>query len=532
MEKSDRKKILEKVYSDLKQNIGNIQQINFSKINKDEFPPSSYRIDLKITSIVDFEKDKIETKDIFHLNLFFPDYYPQVQPIIKFTKRSDVPFHPHIKTQKKYWMNVIPYDEENIWMDYQEYDSNESISSYILRMTKSLQFHPRFIKKDYEKIGDKEALVWFIQKEGKNIFPIDPTEIVSLTPYSNQEQVSVGNSQPITSKIPNSPTQPNRIVLRKSILKEKKFNIDNSETTKVKFNIVEETPAYSPQPKPKPNIPIFENSSAQLRNQYDNNYEIYIDSNARKEVLNHIEWGNLTSKNNRIEQGGILLGDVYVDTELGITYGVVWKSIPADYTEGSPISLEMSHESWKKMIDEIDTYHLSPNGSPPQIIGWYHTHPNTLDVFMSSTDLATQQRLFGYDWQFAIVLNPHKKIWRAFHGADAKSCKGFFIKKDDEENFIPENSLITAQSLPTVIENDTDGSLPTTNNIKRWHVKAFSIGLILFLVTLIIILVLKLATENTDTFPSPVEDIIETPSNSIQQNNIESSNLKDTIRKK
>lgn len=46
---------------------------------------------------------------------------------------------------------------------------------------------------------------------------------------------------------------------------------------------------------------------------------------------------------------------------------------------------------------------------------------------MSGTDRTTQQRLFGNDWQFAIVLNPHKKIWRAFYGANSSGCRGYVL---------------------------------------------------------------------------------------------------------
>ena len=87
----------------------------------------------------------------------------------------------------------------------------------------------------------------------------------------------------------------------------------------------------------------------------------------------------------------------------------------------------MNHATWKKMIDRVDMMLDSNPNKDLQIIGWYHTHPNQLDVFMSETDVGTQMRFFSNDWQFAIVLNPHKKLWRAFHGKNAEECKGFLI---------------------------------------------------------------------------------------------------------
>jgi len=94
----------------------------------------------------------------------------------------------------------------------------------------------------------------------------------------------------------------------------------------------------------------------------------------------------------------------------------------------------MTHETWKEMLDKADKL-LEQSGSALQIIGWYHTHPNTLDVFMSGTDQNTQSRLFGNDWQFAIVLNPQKRIWCAFYGSHSTECQGYII--DNEENFEP-----------------------------------------------------------------------------------------------
>ena len=76
-------------------------------------------------------------------------------------------------------------------------------------------------------------------------------------------------------------------------------------------------------------------------------------------------------------------------------YGVVDDAISGDLASGSSTYLEMGHSTWKKMIDELDKIRFSSSSGNAQIIGWYHTHPNELDVFMSGTDKGTQSRFLA-----------------------------------------------------------------------------------------------------------------------------------------
>jgi proteasome lid subunit RPN8/RPN11 len=80
------------------------------------------------------------------------------------------------------------------------------------------------------------------------------------------------------------------------------------------------------------------------------------------------------------------------------------------------------------MIDKLDLINEDNQEDELQVIGWYHTHPGRLSVFMSGTDLNTQSKMFSMVWQFAIVLNPQKQLWRAFSGSKAKECKGYMLK--------------------------------------------------------------------------------------------------------
>ncbi len=64
---------------------------------------------------------------------------------------------------------------------------------------------------------------------------------------------------------------------------------------------------------------------------------------------------------------------------------------------------------------------------------------------MSGTDMNTQQRFFNQSWHYAIVLNPHKQIWKAFVGIKAMDCQGFFLKDKDNSDLVEELKTSTKQ---------------------------------------------------------------------------------------
>jgi proteasome lid subunit RPN8/RPN11 len=201
-----------------------------------------------------------------------------------------------------------------------------------------------------------------------------------------------------------------------------------------KFQInKEEKPAYQPLPLPEPLLSIDSRLVANTENN-NGSHKIYISAPAFATIAEHIGWGKNTDKNT-VEQGGVLLGKVYFDEQKHLYFGIVQKALPAQEAQGTMAYLEIGHEVWKQMMDTFDE--LTENNEAykdMQIIGWYHTHPNHLSVFMSGTDRNTQATFFDKDWQFAIVLNPHKKQWRAFYGKNADECQGFILSEADKEN--------------------------------------------------------------------------------------------------
>ena len=76
------------------------------------------------------------------------------------------------------------------------------------------------------------------------------------------------------------------------------------------------------------------------------------------------------------------------------------------------------------MYKELDTMNQRrPAQERLELVGWFHTHPNSLDVFMSGTDRWTQSRLFSGERCIALVFNPHRKLWKCFRTEECLDTK-------------------------------------------------------------------------------------------------------------
>ncbi|OAD23913.1 Mov34/MPN/PAD-1 [Candidatus Thiomargarita nelsonii] len=320
----------------------------------------------------------------------------------RFTTVGEFPiiFHPHFK--------CVKYDRCR-WVDYKQYDPNEKLGDYILRVAHSLKYESAYIKEQpTTSVGNEKALKWYRENRNQHdFFPRDKTEL----PHSLEE---IKKGQLFKAHSPKSK------IMKPSTFKAKK-----------KFEVKKIEPPYQPEEKQLPrHFKKSKNKSDFSTSRFsflarDNKHHLYIREAAWRMIDHHIGWARNTSSN-MVEQGGILLGKAYTDAAKNLTYGVVEQAIDGKSAKGSGAYLEMTHQTWKEMFDRVD--HLLANkDSKLQIIGWYHTHPNMLDVFMSGTDQATQSRLFCQDWQFAIVLNPQKQRWRAFYGSHSKECQGYVI---------------------------------------------------------------------------------------------------------
>lgn len=166
---------------------------------------------------------------------------------------------------------------------------------------------------------------------------------------------------------------------------------------------------------------------------------LYILPSAFEELDREIHWRTST-RMNRMEQGGILLGRVFRDGQ-GQVCGAVEHIIPSTKS-GTATYIQFRHDDWIAMYREFDEKYASANegGVRLSVIGWYHTHPN-MPVHMSSIDKNTHISFFPKAWQFSVIFNPQKGIWSVFNGDTCANCSGLLF-------------------CPLVVEEETEPSLP------------------------------------------------------------------------
>jgi proteasome lid subunit RPN8/RPN11 len=368
--------------------------------------PETYSVEININSITKItELGTPIWTDKFKMDISLPIGYPTSQyPEIKI---YPPPFHPHFSIRKR-----LLGTEYGLWVDPNPRPKNDDLGNVILCLLRSLRFEAEFIETRSNRIANRKALEWYSYWSSsfeRGIEPWFPSDKTNL-PFSLSSE---------TSKKFDVESKHFSFREAEGELAKKKFAVAERKS----FEILESTPAYTPTkafiPDTKRYMPSdFRNGSE--------SHHLYITRKAGEKIFRHISWDKITSTN-KVEQGGILLGYPHYDETRNITWGMIEDAIPGETAVGTSAYLDMNHETWKKMIDQADTLLDSNLEKGLQILGWYHTHPNQLDVFMSGTDRGTQARVFSNDWQFAIVLNPHKKIWRAFHGENAEECLGFFV---------------------------------------------------------------------------------------------------------
>ena len=104
------------------------------------------------------------------------------------------------------------------------------------------------------------------------------------------------------------------------------------------------------------------------------------------------------------EQAGILCGHAYEDD--GQLYINVTTALPVD-TVSDAAHFAFHEASWQKIWPQLD--------DSSTILGWYHTHPG-MGIFLSATDLHTQQQHFASPWQVAMVIDPVSGELGFFYG--------------------------------------------------------------------------------------------------------------------
>lgn len=155
-------------------------------------------------------------------------------------------------------------------------------------------------------------------------------------------------------------------------------------------------------------------------------HKLILRPEAVREIFDFIEWDVGQRPDSRVEQGGILLGKRYYDSEKAIHYAVIHKAITADVANGSTAYLDITHECWSAMHEKKDDYNME-RGENTVIVGWFHTHPNMLPCFMSGTDRNTQSLFFDGDNTYSIVINPQRHLLKAFRAKECYAVQAFLM---------------------------------------------------------------------------------------------------------
>ena len=226
------------------------------------------------------------------------------------------------------------------------------------------------------------------------------------------------------------------------------------------INIVwqESDDVYKPIPK---NLSDFMGQKGINRQPEGSVHRVYINADALSNLKAHLK------SNLRVEQGGILFGNAYEDTELGI-YVDITAAVAAPATVGTGAHLDFTPNSWTGIMDYAKAQHPDDN-----IVGWYHSHPN-LSAFMSGTDMNTQQAFFYHPWCLSIVYDPCREDMKFFLGRTAEQIKP---KIYGNVNISSENVAITWQD-------------EASKKRKKTRKKIDIIQFLMFLVIVVIVLLL------------------------------------------
>lgn len=157
---------------------------------------------------------------------------------------------------------------------------------------------------------------------------------------------------------------------------------------------------------------------------------------AAKRQMDIVGWLRYDYPNNRNEQGGWLIGRYLRDAAGHPIQCEVLEVLQAKtecrypgYIEWSALEEIRLQQEFFDMKEKMAI--TDPRAAEElSVIGWWHTHPNELPVFMSGTDMETQRLKYFKPEKYAVVLNPHKGIWRAFAGADAREVAAIMLVDD------------------------------------------------------------------------------------------------------
>jgi proteasome lid subunit RPN8/RPN11 len=141
--------------------------------------------------------------------------------------------------------------------------------------------------------------------------------------------------------------------------------------------------------------------------------------------------GHLKKDTNR-EHGGFLFGYECVMGDVQKPAVAIVDAIPAKFTEGSPIHLTFTTDSWRELDEEV--FRRYGDGERvPERVGWYHSHPK-INIFLSQRDLDVCRTYERRRYPVALVVDPVRDRGGFFIGSpkgyDSHSPQGFYEAHD------------------------------------------------------------------------------------------------------
>jgi proteasome lid subunit RPN8/RPN11 len=254
-----------------------------------------------------------------------------------------------------------------------------------------------------------------LSENNVNISPRSFNQIQELKPLSlhHKQNLLPPRLQPKierdVSSLPNGVTPPKTIELP-PLFSEVKTKIQPSLSSDRLDQIIwrDCEDVYRPTPKSIHTFLQEANINLADSNLTPDNAPVYLQTKAYQNIIKHLK-SDLDK-----EQGGILFGHAYQDPDQGI-YVEIMNAIPAPNTLGSKVHLQFTAQTWQGIMDYAQTIYPHEN-----IVGWYHSHPN-IGVFMSYTDLKTQETFFYHPWCLSIVYDPVRHEIGFFLGKKAQA---------------------------------------------------------------------------------------------------------------
>lgn len=125
--------------------------------------------------------------------------------------------------------------------------------------------------------------------------------------------------------------------------------------------------------------------------------------------------------NTEVELGGLLLGQAFHDAARELYVLCIEEALPVQEGVETPTTFSYTSASWAAILPQLQQ--MNPDWT---VLGTYHSHPD-MGVFLSSTDMDTQEGIFSQPWQIALVVDPVANEIGFFLGEEGTPCPLWFL---------------------------------------------------------------------------------------------------------